>query len=311
MRRSISTPILALFIVAACAVDGIAQRQSAPDTSGGRADGVRLDRTLITLDVTVQDRQGRFVSGLDMSSFTIFDDKIEQEIAFFREDDRPVTVGIVFDVSGSMKSKRRRAARALKAFVETCHEEDEYFVIGFNDRVELLRDLSPDPRIVNTLTLVDTTGRTSLYDATMAAIEKAREGRHDKRALLIISDGQDNHSRYTFKEVREVVREAGVLLYGIGISDPSDSLAPFGEGVLGELCRITGGKAYFPYSTEALAVYCNGIALELRHQYSIGYYPTSTERDGKWHKVKVKLTEPPGHSRLAVRTREGYYCPRW
>lgn len=285
----------------------------APGPAGSPAaadEPVRLERLLVTLNVTVQDPYGRFVSGLSSSRFTVYADRVEQPIAFFSQEDAPVTVGIVCDMSGSMKSKARRALLALRRFLETCHRDDEYFLVGFGERVELLRDLTSDPSLVDHLTFVEPRGKTALYDAAVAGIEKAREGRHSKRALLIVTDGQDNASRYTYREFRELVKESDVLVYGLGIADRNDPLRELGEKVLEQVCRVSGGRAYFPSASEHLADYCNAIALELRHQYSIGFYPSDNAAGRRWHKVKVKLESPAEFPGLKVRTREGYFGPR-
>jgi Ca-activated chloride channel family protein len=273
-------------------------------------DRIILDRDLVTVSVTVSDPYGRFVTGLEKSHFEIYDDKIKQEIAFFSDADNPLTLGVVYDVSGSMTTKMSRSIHALRRFVETSHTEDEYFLVTFNHRAQLTRDFTMSgDTLINSLTLVNTDGRTALYDAAFIGIEKARQGRHDKRALLIISDGQDNNSRYTFSELRDLVREADVQLYAIGIVDlvRDHELGAYGESVLEELARSTGGRAFFPSSEEELVDVCTQIALELRHQYSIGYYPTTNIRDGRWHKIKVKVDPPPGLPRLAVRSKEGYF----
>jgi len=284
----------------------------APQTATPPAndDALRLNRDVVTISVTVSDPYGRFVTGLDKTHFEIFDDKIKQDISFFSDDDAPITLGIVYDVSGSMESKVSRSLHALRRFVETSHNDDEYFLVGFNQRAQLLRDFTTSGEsVVNSLTLVQTDGRTALYDAAYIGVEKARQGRHQKKALLIISDGQDNNSRYTFSELRDLVREADVQLYAIGIVDlvHDSELGAYGESVLEELSRSTGGRAFFPSSEEELVDVCTQIALELRHQYSIGYYPTAEIRDGRWHKLKVKVDPPPGLPRLAVRAKEGYF----
>jgi Ca-activated chloride channel family protein len=152
-------------------------------------------------------------------------------------------------------------------------------------------------------------GSTALYDAAYLAVEKVQQGRHTKKALLIISDGQDNNSRYTYKELRNRVKEADVQIYAIGITDPaSDSLAGFGRSVLEEITRMTGGRAFFPnaYNEPELVEICTRIALELRHQYSIGFYPTDIASEAKWHKVQVKINPPRGLGRLSLLYREGY-----
>lgn len=274
------------------------------------SDDVQLRRDLVVVHVTVSDPYGRFVTGLDKDHFEIFDDKVQQNIEFFSDDDVPITLGIIFDVSGSMSSKLQRSTHALRRFIETSHLDDEFFLVGFNHRAQLVRDFTTSgDAIINSLTLVQPDGRTALYDATYLGIEKARQGRHTKRALLVISDGQDNNSRYTFKELRDLVKEADVQLYAIGIVDllRDSELGPYGESVLEELARSTGGRAFFPSSEIELVDVCTQIALELRHQYSIGYYPTTDIRDGKWHKIKVKVDPPPGLPKLAVRAKEGYY----
>ena len=315
MRKHLSFLCMALALVClvppAGAQEPAAVAPAAPQTPTAPPDDrIILDRDLVTVSVTVSDPYGRFVTGLEKSHFEIYDDKIKQEIAFFSDADNPLTLGVVYDVSGSMSTKLSRSIHALRRFVETSHTEDEYFLVTFNHRAQLTRDFTMSgDTLVNSLTLVNTDGRTALYDAAFIGIEKARQGRHDKRALLIISDGQDNNSRYTFSELRDLVREADVQLYAVGITDPASEreLGPYGEALLEELARSTGGRAFFPSSEEELVDVCTQIALELRHQYSVGYYPSTNIRDGRWHKIKVKVDPPPGLPRLAVRAKEGYF----
>lgn len=280
--------------------------------SGGLDDeNILINSDLVTVTVTVQDGFGRFVSGLDRSAFSLTDEKVPQEITFFSDEDAPVSLGIVFDVSGSMSGdKINRAREALARFVETSHERDEYFLIGFNDRAQLLLDRTRDSNaLLSKLTFVQTKGQTALYDACYLGVEKVTRGAHRKRALIIISDGQDNNSRYTFTEVRRLLKESDVIIYSVGILDQganSDSMA--GEAILTELSGVSGGK-YFPVQTNAeMSDIFERIALELRHQYSIGYRPSNFTADGKWHRLKVKVTPPRGLPRLYVRSREGYYA---
>jgi Ca-activated chloride channel family protein len=271
---------------------------------------VQIGRDLVTLHVTVTDPYGRFVTGLDKSQFEVYDDKIRQDISFFSDSDAPLTLGIVYDVSGSMSSRIQKSLHALRRFVETSHADDEFFLVGFNHRAQLLRDFTTGgDSVVNSLTLVSPDGNTALYDAAYLGVEKARQGRHTKRALLIVSDGQDNHSRYTFREMREMMKEADVQVYAIGIVDlfREQELGAYGQAVLEEVTRVTGGRAFFPSSDEELVDVCTQIALELRHQYSIGYYPTTNIRDGRYHKLRVKVNAPPGLPKLSVRSKEGYY----
>ncbi len=268
---------------------------------------------LITLTVTVTDTYGRYVSGLSKNAFTILDDKQPQEITFFSDDDAPVSVGVIFDVSGSMSGdKIKRARDALANFIQTSHNSDEYFLIAFNSRAQLLLDKTRDgDAVLDKLTFVQTKNNTALYDACYLGVEKVQRGAHPKRALLLISDGQDNNSRYTFNEVRRLLKESDVVLYAVGIlsgNDAGSSLGMEGQGTLDELSNVSGGKAFFPRSAAEMDDIFEQIALELRHQYSIGYKPNNFVNDGKWHKVKVKVTPPRGLPRLFVRSKEGYYA---
>src|SRR5215216_5302744 len=265
---------------------------------------------VINVIISVTDPYGRFVTGLGKDHFDIFDDKVKQQIAHFTDEDSPVSLGIVYDVSGSMKERIMRSIKALRRFIETSHDDDDFFLIGFNDRAKLVQDFTPSgDQVVSHLMFVQPKGSTALYDAAYLAVEKVAQGRHTKKALLIISDGQDNNSRYTYKELRNRVKEADVQIYAIGITDPaSDSLAGFGRGVLEEITRMTGGRAFFPnaYNEPELVEICTRIALELRHQYSIGFYPTDMTSEAKWHKVQVKVNPPKGLGRLSLTYREGY-----
>ena len=287
---------------------------SAPQQQGREAQETEIVNTdLITLTVTVTDTYGRYVSGLDQKAFKVFEDKEEQEIEYFSDDDAPVSVGVIFDVSGSMSGdKIRKAREALSRFIQTSHDSDEYFLIAFNSRAQLLLDKTRDgDAVLNKLTFVETRSNTALYDACYLGVEKVTRGTHPKRALLLISDGQDNDSRYTFSEVRRLLKESDVVLYSIGIlggNDPGSSLGMEGQASLDELSAVSGGKAFFPNTAAEMDELFERIALELRHQYSIGYRPKNFKNDGKWHKLKVNVTPPRGLPRLFVRSREGYYA---
>jgi Ca-activated chloride channel family protein len=281
---------------------------------GTELDGpVIINTDLITLTVTVTDPYGRYVSGLGQKAFTIFDEKQPQEITFFSDDDAPVSVGVIFDVSGSMSGDKIKHAReALAKFIQTSHNSDEYFLIAFNSRAQLLLDKTRDGNsVLDKLTFVQTRNNTALYDACYLGVEKVQRGIHPKRALLLISDGQDNNSRYTFNEVRRLLKESDVVLYGIGIlsgNDAGSALGMEGQGILDELASVSGGKAFFPRTSVEMDDIFEQIALELRHQYSIGYRPNNFSGDGKWRKIKVKVTPPRGLPRLSVRAKEGYYA---
>ena len=281
---------------------------------GNELDGpVIVNTDLITLTVTVTDTYGRYVSGLSQKAFTILDEKQPQEITFFSDDDSPVSVGVIFDVSGSMSGEKIKNAReALSKFIQTSHNSDEYFLIAFNSRAQLLLDKTRDGNaVLDKLTFVQTKNNTALYDACYLGVEKVQRGLHPKRALLLISDGQDNNSRYTFNELRRLLKESDVVLYAVGILSGGDAGSPLGmegQGILDELANVSGGKAFFPRSALEMDDIFEQIALELRHQYSIGYKPSNFSNDGKWRKIKVKVTPPRGLPRLFVRSKEGYYA---
>jgi Ca-activated chloride channel family protein len=274
---------------------------------------ITVETDLVTLTLTVTDYYGRYVSGLTKEAFTIYDDKEQQEITFFSDADAPVSIGILFDVSGSMSGEKILKARnALERFINTSHPRDEYYLIAFNKRAQLLMDRTRDGEaVLNKLTLVEPKNNTALYDACYLGVERVTRGTHQKKALLIISDGQDNASRYNFKEVRRLMKESDVVIYSVGIMDGRDASSVEGlqgQAFLDELSGVTGGKSFYPTSAVEMDEIFERIALELRHQYSIGYTPNGFAPDGKWHRVKVKVKPPRGLPRLTVRNREGYYA---
>jgi Ca-activated chloride channel family protein len=271
-----------------------------------------INTDLINLNVTLTDIYGRYVTGLTKDAFTVWDEKEQQDIQFFSDDDAPISMGIIFDVSGSMgKDKLNRAREALRHFVDTSHDSDEYFLIGFNSRAQLLMDRTRDSDAMLTkLTFVESKGNTALYDACYLGVERVTRGTHPKRALLVISDGQDNNSRYTFNELRRLLKETDVLIYAIGIVEKGSpqSLDVAGQALLEELASVSGGHAFFPETAAEMNEIFERIAIELRHQYAIAYRPKNFTNDGKWHKIKVKVTPPRGLPHLFVRTKDGYYA---
>ncbi len=299
---------------AAAPVAAAAANASAGGTgaTSGADDRVIVNTDLITLNVTLTDMYGRFVTGIDKDAFTVLDDKEAQEISFFSDEDAPVSLGVIFDVSGSMgKDKIAKAREALSHFIETSHDGDEYFLIGFNQRSQLLLDKTRDAdALLDKLTFIQTKGQTALYDACYLGVEKVTRGVHPKRALLIISDGQDNSSRYTFSELRRMLKESDVLIYAIGITDRGNpnGLDVFGQSVLEELAAVSGGRAFFPDTAAEMNEIFERIAIELRHQYSIGYKPKNFVNNGKWHKIKVKVQPPRGLPKLYVRSKDGYFA---
>jgi len=273
---------------------------------------IKQRTSLVVVNVSVTDKQYRQISGLNKEHFEIFEDKVRQQIEFFSDDDKPASVGIIFDLSGSMNNKMSRAREAIKAFIDTCHDQDDFFLVGFNERASLLAEISDGRSVLDRLSLAEPHGQTALYDAAYLGVEKVKEGRHDKRAVLIVSDGQDNASRYNYGELRKLLKEADVQVYCIGILEEGagagSALDRQGQLILEELSHTTGGMAFFPTSNSELEDAVTRIALTLRHQYSIGYVPFNEQRDGKWRKIKVRVNAPKGLPSLIVRAKEGYYA---
>ncbi|MBA3632426.1 MAG: VWA domain-containing protein [Acidobacteria bacterium] len=289
------------------------ETQPTPPVQEDDTSPLKIKTDLVTLTLTVTDIYGRYVSGLKKDAFKIFDNNEEQEITYFSDADAPISIGILFDVSDSMSGdKISKARKALERFINTSHPSDEYFLIAFNSRAQLLLDRTRDGEaVLRKLTLVQPKNNTALYDATYLGVERVTSGTRQKKAMLIISDGQDNASRYNFGEVRRLLKESDVVVYAVGILDGSDSSSMTGmqgQAFLDELTSVTGGKAFYPQTNVELDEIFERIALELRHQYSIGYTPKGFEPDGKWHKVKTKVKPPRGLPRLTIRSREGYYA---
>jgi Ca-activated chloride channel family protein len=309
-----SLKLLGLMLIFACASTAFAQNPTPTPTPKIVDDKGTLivNEDLITLNVTITDYFGRYVSGLKKNAFTVLDDDEKQEIEFFSDDDAPVSVGIVFDVSGSMKGEKlQRSREALAKFIQTSHPRDEYFLIAFNKRAQLLMDRTRDGEaILNKLQLVQAKENTALYDAVYLGTEKVTRGVHQKRAIILISDGQDNASRYTFNDVKKQLKESDVTVYSIGILGGGDGqgLGMMGQAYLDELSSVTGGSSFYPKTNAEMDEIFERIALELRHQYSIGFRPQNFVNDGKWHKLKVKVKPPRGLPKLFVRTREGYFA---
>lgn len=273
---------------------------------------VVVNTDLISFNVTVTDVYGRFVSGLKQSAFSVFDDKDQENITFFSDEDAPVSIGIVFDLTGSMSGEKvQRAKDALSHFMQTSDERDEYFLITLQSgRAFLTMDKTRDSKaILDKLTFVQTKGNTAFYDGVYLAANRVQRGAYPKRAVLVISDGQDNNSRYTFNELRKALKESDVEIYCVGIEESGNgSLAMEGSGILDEISGVSGGKSFFPRSGAEMDDIFEQIALELRHQYAIGFKPPNFVADGRWHHLKVKVSSPRGLPRLFVRSKEGYFA---
>jgi Ca-activated chloride channel family protein len=273
---------------------------------------IRVDVNLVLVPMTVTDPMNRLVTGLERENFQIFDNNIPQAIKSFSTDDAPLTIGIVFDLSGSMGSKFIRARKALSEFLRTSNPQDEFFVVGFNDRPAVIVDYTSDVDDVEArMVMLKPENRTALIDAVYLGVNKLRQAKYERKALLIISDGGDNRSRYTEGELRRVVRESDVQIYSIGIFD---QYAPTTEEQLGPLlltdvCEMTGGRLFRVLDVGDLSDIAARISAELRNEYVIGYKPSEVKKDGNWRKLKVRLVPPAGLPPLTVHNRQGYYAP--
>lgn len=273
---------------------------------------IRMNVDMVLVPVTVTDPLNRLVTGLEKEDFQIYENNNPQAIQSFACEDAPVSIGIIFDLSGSMTSKLVRAKEAILQFIKTANPQDEFFVIGFNDRPELIEDFTNSVDDIEArLATVKSGHRTALLDAIYYGVAKMREARHERKALLVVSDGGDNRSRYTEGEVRAQVRESDVEIYAMGIFDPYAATPEERTGplLLNELCEETGGRMFRVDDVSEMSDIAEKISNELRNQYVIGYTPKELHRDGKWRKVKVKLNPPQGLPPLTVHARTGYYAP--
>jgi Ca-activated chloride channel family protein len=286
-----------------------------PDTKAAparRPAAIRVNVNLVLVPLTVTDPMNRLVTGLEKENFNIYDNNQGQVIKTFSTEDAPVTIGIVFDLSGSMTSKFARARKALSEFMRTCNPQDEFFVIGFNDRPAVIVDYTSDIDDVEArMVMVKPENRTALIDAVYLGVNKLKDAKYDRKALLIISDGGDNRSRYSEGELRRVVRESDVQIYSIGIFDTYASTIEEQTGpiLLTDICELTGGRLFRISDMGDMGDIATRISAELRNEYVIGYRPSEVKHDGNWRKLKVRLLPPPGLPILDVHYRQGYYAP--
>jgi Ca-activated chloride channel homolog len=307
-RRIITTLLTVCWLIVP--LNALAQQRSALAPArlpGGNTDAPITSSTeLVSLRLSVTDQQGAAVPGLERSSFAVYEDGVRQEISFFSEQDTPSAVGIVLDVSGSMTGEKlSRARETLARFSQTSHAEDEYYLISFNQSPQLLLDgVRGSEALLAGLAGIRPQGHTALYDAVGFALAQVAHSRLPKRALIVISDGEDNRSRLSLGDVRRLLREADVTVYSILIGP----LLPRSNGgaVLDGLAAASGGRSYFPSNGEQMSETFEQIALELRRQYSIAYTPSNLVADGKWRQIRVSVTPSQQSRRLVVRSRKGY-----
>jgi Ca-activated chloride channel family protein len=273
---------------------------------------VKVDVDLVLVNVTITDPLNRLVTGLERDNFELYEGKNPQEIRHFSSEDAPISLGVIFDISGSMDDKIQKAREAVVEFFKTANPRDEFFIVTFADRPEMLGDFTGSVEdIQQQLVYTVPKGRTALMDAIYLGLTKMRQAKHNKKALLVISDGGDNRSRYTDGEIRSIVKEADVQLYAIGIFDlnPATPEEARGPQILASITDVTGGRTFTIQDANELTDVATKIGIELRNQYVLGYRPTNAARDGKWRKIKVRLKPPKGLPQLHVYAKTGYYAP--
>jgi len=276
---------------------------------------LHIDVDMALVNVTVTDPYNRLVTGLDPDNFRIFEDNIEQEVVTFSAEDVPISIGVIFDFSGSMSNKVGKAREAALQFFKTANPQDEFFLVSFNERAELTSSFTNSVEdLQSRLMLTSPKGRTALLDAIYLGLSQMRGAHNAKRALLILSDGGDNHSRYNESDIKRLVKEADTQLYAIGIFDPlgSRNRTPEelkGPSLLSEITEMTGGRVFSVERLEDLPDIATKIGMELRNQYVLGYRPSNKAHDARWRKIKIKLRAPRGLPPLSVYSKTGYYAP--
>jgi VWFA-related protein len=294
-----------------------------PVEKRGKEYTINVDVNEVVLHATVVDRKGHMVEDLKQGDFHVLEDGVPQSVAHFSHADIPVTMGIVIDDSGSMREKRQSVNASAITFVKTSNPQDQVFVVNFNDVYYL--DTPGDfassiEDLKSALDKIDSRGGTALYDALVASIDHTKLGNRDKKVLLVITDGEDNASRYSFDELMARAQKSNVVIYTIGLLGNEDSSSGLfkihgGEAkraasVLKKIADATGGEAYFPKSLDEVESTCRQIAHDIRNQYTLAYRPTNTNKDGKFRNVRVDAYQPKTKTKLVVRTRPGYYAPK-
>ncbi len=324
-NRAVRFPIAALAaslaIVFFCGAGAWAQNpaQIPPPYGTNQSNPYTLKKNvdMVRLPITIVDKDGNFVDGLQESNFRILENKMPQTISAFTHADIPITVGLVIDDSGSMKSKRARVNAAALTFVKTSNPQDQVFVVNFNDEyyLDMDEDFTNDPKVLRAaLERIDSRGGTALYDAILSSMGHLKKGTREKRVLLVVTDGVDNSSdpAHTLSYTVQKVEQSNVVIYGVGLfttDDDSRSEIRQGKKALLALTEASGGEVFFPETVDQADAICNRIAQDIRSQYMVGYYPKNDAKNGMFRQVKVELTGVKDKGKLTVRTRPGYYAP--
>jgi len=263
--------------------------------------------TTVFVKVSVADPLNRYVTGLEKQYFSVYEDNVKQSISHFSQQSAPVSVGIIFDISGSMAIKLNieKAKIQIFEFLKQGNPGDEYFLITFNEKVDLVQAFRDETAALqNHIFIQQAGGATALYDAVYRGLDEVKKGKNEKKALILITDGEDNTSRYRPAEIQEFCRESNVQIYSIGLLGPEG----YGESLIKDLSDVTGGRAFFPSNLDEVDYFIGLVHTELRNQYLLGYTPTNISHNGKWRRIRVKLDKPRGFPKLSVRAREGYYA---
>jgi len=305
-----------------CQAPQPANPHTSPEEKKGREYTINVDVNLVVLHATVFDKRGRIVNDLKGEDFRVYEDGTLQKLSVFSHADIPVTMGIVIDDSGSMREKRQAVNAAALAFVKTSNPQDQVFVVNFNDVYYL--DTPGDfanniEDLKSALDKIDSRGGTALYDAVYASLDHVKLGNRDKKVILAITDGEDNASRYTFEELLRYAQKSNAVIYTIGLlgsEEPGGLFKIHGASarraakILEKIAEATGGQAYFPRSLDEVESTCEQIAHDIRNQYTLAYYPSNARKDGTFRTVRVDAFASGSHTKLAVRTRPGYYAPK-
>jgi len=272
----------------------------------------------VQLPISVLDKDGRPVNGLTKNDFAIFEDNVQQQIKIFKHEDIPLSLGLIIDNSGSMRNKRERVNSATLTFARESNPEDETFIVNFDDAAYLEQDFTGSiGDLIDALDNIDTRGETALYDAVYLSVDHVKAGKKDKRVLLLISDGEDNVSKYGLNKVIDALRESKVTLYAIGLLEENDQRGGLfkkppskkAKEVLQKFAEITGGQAYFPKSLDEVEELVKDIAHEIRNHYTVSYTPSNRKLDGSWREIRVKVNPPKTTTKVTVHTKQGYFAP--
>lgn len=284
------------------------QRQKEALEAGAPRVDLRIETKEVLIPVAVNDEWGRPVAGLEAEHFRIFDNKEPQIITSFLMDESPVALGLVFDTSGSMGSVLPQARRAASLFLATANPGDQFLMVEFDSRPQVTVPLTEDlAHLRYELTFTRSRGSTALIDAVYMAMNEIKKSDRSRKALIVVSDGGDNNSRYTLGELRNLLQESQVLIYSVGVFGDSAFQDPGGPGLLRRIAEETGGRLFT--AGGGLVDIADKISIDLRNRYVIGYRPTNAARDGKYHRVEVELKPPRGLPKLRAYWRRGYYAP--